>query len=80
MTAEEKRVVLAVFGSLVYRNDEDLNRFLGSETIREMQQMYLRLKYEGYCEKHGIKYEDMTVDDFVQAYDEEHPVYEEEEW
>lgn len=72
MTDNEKRTVLAVFGELLKKPYDELNTFLGSLTIEEMQRLYHRLKYEPYCDRHGIKYEDMTEDDFIQAYDEEH--------
>lgn len=72
MTEAEKRTVLAVFGELLKKPYSELNTFLGSLTIEEMQKLYLRLKYEPYCKRHNIEYEEMTEDDFIQAYDEEH--------
>lgn len=71
MTDAEKRTVRAVFGALLEKPYNELNTFLGSLTIEEMQRLYNRLKYEPYCELHNIKYEDMTEDDFIQAYEEE---------
>lgn len=67
MTQEEKRTVLAVFGALLEKPYYDLNMFLGSETIRDMQSMYTRLKYSDYCKRHGITYEAMDADDFIRA-------------
>ena len=67
LTNNEKRTVLSVFGELVNRPYEELNTFLGSITIREMTDLYKKLKYEGYCEKRGISYEEMTPDDFEEA-------------
>ena len=71
MTEAEKRTVLAVFGELLKKPYGELNTFLGSLTIEEMQKLYSKLKYEPFCLRHGIKYEDMTEEDFIQAYDEE---------
>lgn len=68
MTREEKRTVLAVFGELVKKDYNELNTFLGSVTIREMTRMYDRLKYEDWCDEHGISYEGMTDDDRIQAW------------
>lgn len=68
MTREEKRTVLGVFDSLMHKTYSELNSFLGSETIEKMQKLYTKLKYEGYCERHGIRYEDMTEADFENAY------------
>lgn len=76
MTRNEKRTVVAVFGDLLmnFRYDE-LNTFMGSITIEEMQKLYNKLKYEPYCKRHGIKYKDMTEDDFINAYEEENGDY-----
>lgn len=71
LTANEKRTVLAVFEELNKRKYSELNTFLGSITIREMQALYQKLRYEGYCERHGITYEEMTDDDFIDAAMEE---------
>ena len=69
MTAQEKRTVLSVFEALTKMRYSELNTFLGSVTIREMSELYSRLKYEDYCIGRGIKYEDMTADDFADAYE-----------
>ena len=71
MTREEKRTVKAVFGELMKMDYHKLTLFLGSETIRDMEEMYNRLRYEPYCKRHGIRYEDMTNDDYEMAYAEE---------
>lgn len=69
MTEREKRTVLSVFEALTKMRYSELNTFLGSVTIREMSELYSKLKYEDYCKEHGIKYEDMTADDFADAYE-----------
>lgn len=46
MTESEKRTVMAVFGELLEKPYKELNTFLGSETIREMQMIYRRLRWE----------------------------------
>lgn len=70
LTKNEKRTVVAVFGELLQMGTSKLNTFLGSITIQEMQTLYMKLSYEDYCEKYHIKYEDMTVEDFEDAYRE----------
>ena len=70
LTADEKRTVKAVFGELLKKPYAEINTFIGSLTIREVQKIYSKLKYEKYCEKKGIKYEDMTEDDFISAEEE----------
>ena len=67
----EKRIVRAVFSSLLEMDYNDLNKFLGSETIREMTELNSRLSHEGYCIRHGIEVEDMTADDYEAEYEEE---------
>lgn len=68
MTKNEKRTVMAVFGSLMEKKDSELNTFLGSVTITEMKKLYSKLYYEDYCKRNGIRYEDMTEEDFVSEY------------
>lgn len=67
MTKEEKRTVLAVFGGILQNRSEDMQYFLGSETIGDMQELYSRLKYEDYCSRHGLSsWKDMEPDDYIQ--------------
>lgn len=70
LTANEKRTVKAVFGELLKKPYSELNCFLGSITIKEMQTLCLKLRYEHYCDERGISYEDMTEDDFILAEEE----------
>ena len=76
MTQEDKNVVKAVFGELLRKPYNELNTFLGSYTIAEMGRVYSKLHHEPYCERHGIKFEDMTEDDFMLEYEEENYVSE----
>lgn len=69
-TEKETRTVLAVFDSLIHKPDRELNTFLGSITMEEMKKLYWKLHYNPYCEKHGVRYEDMDEDDFIAAWDE----------
>ena len=72
LTKKEKRVVLAVFGELNKKRDTELNMYLGSETIKEMRTLYNKLRHEEYCERMGIAYEEMTEEDFIDAYEHEY--------
>ena len=67
LTANEKRTVLVVFEELSRKSYSELNTFLGSLTIKEMQTLCQKLRYEDYCERHGITYDEMTEEDFVDA-------------
>lgn len=71
MTREEKRTVLAVFTELLKMDYDKLNGFLGSLTIKEMQDLWHKLRYEDYCKKHGIDHRDMTDEDYIRAYEED---------
>ena len=70
LTENEKRTIKAVFGELLKKPYSELNSFLGSITIEEMQTLYLKLRYEQYCDEHSMNYEDMTEDDFIFAEEE----------
>lgn len=72
LTKKEKRVVLAVFSALLGRKYHELNTFLGTETINEMQVLCCKLQHEEYCERRGITYEEMTEEDFIDAYEHEY--------
>lgn len=72
LTKKEKKVVLAVFDELNKKRDAELNMYLGSETIKEMRTLYDKLRYEEYCERRGITYEEMTEEDFIDAYEHEY--------
>lgn len=47
------------------------NQLLGSIGNEEASKLYSQLKYEDYCVKHGITYEEMDDSDFERAYEEE---------
>lgn len=68
MTSKEKTTVMAVFGALLEEHDfMELNAepfSLGSITIKEMSDLYYKLKYEDFCTRRGIKYEEMTDEDY----------------
>ena len=71
LTDREIRIVRAVFNDLIMKfTDRELNTFIGSETIKGMKVLERKLFYSTYCKAHGIAYEDMTEDDFIQEYEE----------
>ena len=70
-TARDMQVIEGILESLCRMDYRQLNTFLGSETIKEMQNLRLRMKYADYMKEHGVKsLEDMTADDYA-AYEEE---------
>lgn len=71
LTNKEIKTLRAVLYDLTTTfQDYELNRFMGSETIKEMKVLQQKLYYSDYCKEHGITYEDMTEDDFMQEYEE----------
>lgn len=71
LTNREVKMLKAVLYDLVTTfTDDEMNKFMGSETIKEMKALQQKLYYSDYCEEHGIRYEDMTEDDFMQEYEE----------
>lgn len=70
-TDREVKTIKAVLNDLVINfSDDELHKFIGSETIKDMKTLERKLYYSDYCEEHGITYEDMTIDDFIQEYEE----------
>lgn len=67
-------VIYGVFCELLKQPYDKLNRFLGSETIKQMFIISDKLILRDYCERHDLKYEDLTYDDRVDAY---HDAFEE---
>ena len=67
LTNVEKRTVLVVFDELAKMPYSKLNTFLGSITIKEMLRLRTKLEFEGYCERHNIRFEDMTDENFEDA-------------
>ena len=59
-----KGLILAMASTIA--NEEHV----GSLTMQEASDLYRRLKYENYCIKHRIAFEDMTEDDYANAYEE----------
>ena len=66
LTARQATVVLAVLDEMMMR--PDVHYFLGSETIKEAVNLASRLRYNDYCIKHGIKFEDLTEADCEREY------------
>ena len=67
LTANEKRTVKAVFSELLKKPYYELYPVRGSITVDEMRTLYLKLRYEKYCEDHGIRFEDMDEMDIFYA-------------
>lgn len=67
LTKNEIRTIAGIFECLEYascRQGLDLNKFIPSITIKEMQHLASKLRAREYCEEHEIRYESMTEDDF----------------
>lgn len=63
----DKEVMAAVLDALFESGlrYEDLNKFMGSVTIKEAHELHLKMKYADYCKRNGLKsYKQMTDEDF----------------
>lgn len=70
-TARDMQVIEGILEELCRMDYRKLNALLGSETIKDMQNLRLRMKYSDYMQRNGIaSLEDMTADDYV-AYEQE---------
>lgn len=67
----EERLVFVVLDELMKMGYKKLNSIFGTLTIEDMQLLHSKLHYNDYCERHGVKYEEMTEDDYIRAYEEE---------
>lgn len=70
-TRDELKTIEYVMGEVLANKNGRLHYEYGNMTIELMQKIHSKLHYMDYCERHGIKYEDMTEDDFMRAYEEE---------
>jgi len=70
-TRDDERLIEGVFYELLRMPYSKLNTILGSLTIQEVQNLHSRLHYNDYCERHGVKFEEMTDEDYIRAYEEE---------
>ena len=71
LTERELKTVEAVFNDCIMLGDKKLNTFVGSITMQEMKELYWKLHYREYCERHNKQLEDFTDEDYIQAYFEE---------
>ena len=67
LTNREKVITEHVLLELLKQKEKTLNKMFGSETIKDIGNLYRKLYYSDYCEKNGIKFEDMTDADFNDA-------------
>ena len=68
LSIRESATVFCVIDELLRKSYAELNYTFGTETIQNMQKLWSKMRYADYCDEHGIAYEDMTEDDFVNAY------------
>ena len=67
---DKARVVWSVFCELANLPRNELRQMFGTDAAKEICQLAGELRYYDYCDQRGIKYEDMTEEDFVRAYEE----------
>ena len=71
LTNNELKVIEAVFEDILRNENGDIHQRFGSLTIEAIQNIHSKIHYNEYCERHGISYEEMTDEDYEEAYSEE---------
>lgn len=64
MTEKDKNLVRVVFHELDRLSYKELNTILGSDTIKAMHNLLLKLETEEYCRERKIKFQCMTDEDY----------------
>lgn len=64
MTEKDKNLVRVVFHELDRLPYKELNTILGSDTIKQMHNLLLKLETEEYRRVRNIKFQSMTDEDF----------------
>ena len=68
----ERKTMVAVFKELMKKPYNELNTFLGSETIEQMQAMAFKWEHAPYARKHDKHVSQMNDADFEQEYAEKY--------
>lgn len=70
-TERQAKLIYWVFNELCKMPTDDLRQLLGSAGATQASILASELRYYDYCKRNGIKYEDMTDEDYERAYHEE---------
>lgn len=65
----ELTIIEGVLNEIIY--DPNAWTTFGTMTVEELRHIANKLRMRKYCEKYGIRYEDLTGDDYDRAYLEE---------
>ena len=68
LTARESTMLLGILDDLLRKPYNEINQWLGSETIVDMATLAHKMRYNDYCIEHDKHYEDLTEDDFLSDY------------
>ena len=68
MTEEELKLVYALLQSFSELPYGEQLKMLGSIGVTMAYKLERKMHYYPYCQSHGIRFEDMTEDDYVNAY------------
>lgn len=64
-TERELNVIQHVMAESLY---SEARKNWGSETIKYMMEIHNKLRMRDYCERHNVKYEDLTDEDYEAEY------------
>ena len=61
----ELTIIEGVLNEIIY--DPDAWKTWGTMTVKELADIASKLRMRRYCEEHGIRYEDLTEEDYERA-------------
>lgn len=62
-TEQQERLIFVVLDEILRKPYDEINTTFGTRTIAEMKDLHDRMKYDDYCKRNGVKYENLTDDD-----------------
>lgn len=68
LNEDERLTVTALLSAFVHLPHDEQQRMLGSIGVPKAYRLERKLYYYYYWSKHGIRFEDMTENDYVDAY------------
>lgn len=68
LTAREATMLLGILEDLQRKPMNELNKWMGSQTIKQMGELAHRMRYNDYCVEHHMSVDEMTEDDYMRDY------------
>ena len=68
LTEEELKTIECALSVLAGMKTNDLRNLCGSILMKDILELEGKFRYRDYCERHGVKFEELTDDDFMREY------------